>query len=91
MFKKIIIFLYLDLISIPGLFMNAKHNAKYHLKYICPHCPQYRRIYRCVNKNENCWWEKNWVGKNYSIPRHFGIFNWIKTYLGIKTNLKKYK
>jgi hypothetical protein len=85
------IFLFLDFISIPGIFMNKKNNAKYHLNVICPLCPKCRRKYRAVQKEGICWWEENWKKENYGIPRHFGISNWLKSYLGINTNLLGFK
>lgn len=71
--------------------MSKKNNAKYHLKVICPLCPKIRRQYRAIHKQSNCWWEDNWIKENYDIPRHFGVLNWTKAYLGISTNLEKYR
>lgn len=86
-----IYFVLLDLISIPGVFMNKENNAKYHLKVICPICPSCRRKFRDLENNGNCWWEQNWKKGNYKIPRDFGVLNFFRYYLGIKTELKKYK
>ena len=48
-----------------------------------------RRKYRGVNND--CWWKENWEKGNYKIPRHFGIKNFIRSYLGIKTDLERFK
>ena len=56
--------LYLDLLSIPGVFMNKKNNAKYHMKYVCPKCPEWRRKMREIQKNKGCFWFNNWKNKN---------------------------
>lgn len=88
--KERLVFLVLDIISIPSIFLNKEYNAKYHLKVVCPLCPNYRRRYREVN-NKECWWEKEWKKANYNIPKTFGVKNYIKTYLGIKTHLEKFK
>lgn len=85
------VFLFLDILSIPGIFMNPKNNAKYHIKIICSICPKCRKKYRDVECKKECWWERNWKDGNYKIPRHFGTINWVKAYLGINTNLKKFK
>ena len=81
---------YLDTLSIPGLFMNKKGNALWHLNHICPKCSPNRRNFRDPKKQGNCIWQNEWQNKNYNFPRSFGFINWIKYYLGIKTNLEKY-
>jgi len=85
------VFLFLDVLSMPGIFMSQENNAKYHLKVICPICPKCRRKYRFIKENGGCWWEENWKRGEFGIPRHFGIINWLKSYLGISTNLNKFK
>lgn len=84
-------FLFLDLVSIPGFFVTKKWNALYHLKIICPACPEYRRKLRDVNKKGECWWLSEWQKEDYGIPRHFGIKNFINQYLFLKTDLSKFK
>ena len=82
----------LDLISIPGIFMSNKNNARWHLNYVCPLCSKWRKSFRNPKSNESqCIWYKEWKNKNYNIPRNFGILNWTKYYLGLKTNLRKYE
>jgi len=88
--KKRLTCLYLDLLSIPGLFMTKKANAKFHINYLCPKCPEYRKKMRHV-KEKKCFWETNWEKENFSIPRTFGIKNWITQYLFLKTDLRKFK
>ena len=77
--KKTIYNFYLFLLSIPGIFMTKKANAKFHLKYICPRCPKWRRRVRYVF-GKKCFWEDNWKNGNYSIPR---------AWVGSFENLKK--
>jgi hypothetical protein len=89
--KKIILNIYLDVISIPGLFMSQKLNAKYHLKFICPKCSKHRRKFRDVLHTGNCWWEANWKKEIYNIPKNFGILNWTKSYFGIDTDLTNFQ
>tara|TARA_Y100000310_G_scaffold267889_1_gene280201 strand:- start:1648 stop:1965 length:318 start_codon:yes stop_codon:yes gene_type:complete len=81
----------LDLKSIPGVFMSKKRNAKWHLNYICPSCSNWRKSFRdAERKGNNCLWEDSWKDGDYDFPRNFGVLNWIKYYLGVKTNLGKY-
>ena len=89
-FRKITV-IFLDILSVPSLFLRKKWNAKYHLKVVCPLCPTYRRKLRCVLKNGKCWWFEQWKKGNYYIPRSFGFKNYVRTMLGKKTKLKKYK
>ena len=86
-----IVFLYLDILSIPSKFMGKEGNAAYHRKYVCVRCPNYRRKYRDVDGKGVCWWTENWAKGNYDIPKHFGVSNWIRSYLGLKMKLDKYK
>ena len=81
----------LEIIVIPTLFMIKKKCALYHLKFVCPICPSSRKKHRDVHGKSTCWWEYNWNKKNYSIPKHFGINNWIKQYVTGGTNLKRFK
>jgi hypothetical protein len=83
--------IYLDILTLPTHILNNKSNAKYHLKYVCPKCPQYRRQLRDVEGKNECWWYTNWSQKKCDIPRHFGVINWIMQYLFLKTNLDKFK
>jgi len=82
---------HLDVIAIPGVFMNKKKNALYHLKHICPKCPKWRRKMRDVEKNGTCWWHENWKKSNYGIHRHFGVKNFITQYTHLKTDLRKHR
>jgi len=89
--KKRLICLYLDVLTIPTLFIGKKDNALFHLKFICPKCPEFRRKMRDVNKVGKCWWYVNWKKGNYDIPRFFGFGNCVRQYLFLKTNLKNYE
>jgi hypothetical protein len=77
--------LYLDLLSIRGLFMSKEENAKFHLKSICPKCPKWRREMRNL-KGDGCYWINEWNKKNYNIPRSFGFKNWLSQYVFLKVN-----
>ena len=82
---------FLDFLSIPGLFLNKTDNTKYHLKHICPRCPDWRRKMRQVEDEENCFWYSNWEKERYNIPRTFGIKNWVRQYIFLKTDLSRLK
>lgn len=82
--------LYLDILSIPSIFMSRKGDAEYHLRYLCPMCPKFRRKMRDTGGGD-CWWYLNWKKKNFDIPRHFGVKNWITQILFMKTNLSRFK
>jgi len=75
--------LYLDILSIPGLFMSKEKNAKYHLKYVCPKCPAWRRQIRYKDKKE-CWWFDKWNKKDYNIPGSFGLKKWLSQYIFLR-------
>lgn len=77
---KILYFIFMDLLSIPGLFGGKRWNALFHIKIVCPLCTKHRRSLRDDDKTGNCWWEKNWKQNNYSIPRSFGIRRYLKQY-----------
>ena len=81
----------LEIKSIPAYFMKKKSCAEYHLKFVCPLCPSSRKKHRDVHGESTCWWEYNWRKGNYNIPKHFGIMNWIRQYMMLGTNLKKFK
>ena len=83
--------LYLDILSIPGFFMSKETNAKFHLKYVCPKCPDFRKKMRDVSGTGKCWWLENWNRKNYNIPRNYGYRNFVSQYLFLKTNLTEFK
>jgi len=89
--KKRLISLSLDITAIPGAFMSKKKNALYHLKYICPRCPAWRRKMRDVQGNGKCWWYTEWKSGNYKIHRHFGVKNFITQYTKLSTDLTKYR
>jgi len=84
--KKRLECLYLDLLSLPGIFLNKKYNAKFHLKCICPRCPEWRKEMRKIDK-KGCFWFNNWKSGNYTIPKSFGIKNKICQYLNLRVNL----
>jgi len=83
-------FLFLDILSLPGKFMSKKNNAKWHLKVVCPLCPKFRKKYRDVYNKGYCWWESKWKKKEYDIPKHFGVLNWLKSYFGFHTDLTNF-
>ncbi|MBU2637408.1 MAG: hypothetical protein KJ955_00355 [Nanoarchaeota archaeon] len=87
MAKKIPSILLLDLLSMPGLLMGKSRNAKWHLRHVCPRCPQERRSHRDVHGNGICWWEENWKKGNYGIPRNMGLKNFFRVHLGAETRL----
>lgn len=87
---KRLICLYLDIISIPGILLNNKANAIYHLKFVCPKCPRFRRKMRDVNTKRECWWNQQWKNRKYEIPRNFGIKNWVTQYFFLKTDLRDF-
>ena len=82
---------YLCVKSVPSSFMNNKNNAKYHLKYICPACPETRRITRDVENCRECWWKSSWEQSKYTIPRNFGLNNYIRASFGLPTKLDRFK
>lgn len=88
--KKPYVFL-LDLVSVPGLFMSRERNAKWHLRHICPRCPEERRRHRDVYGKGICWWEENWKKGNFSIPKHMGIKNVFRVHAGGETVLDRFK
>jgi hypothetical protein len=80
----------LDILAIPGLFMTKRSNARWHLHVICPLCSEWRKSFRCNAGNKECIWHEAWVNNGYQFHRSFGVKNWVKYYLGIKGDLKKY-
>lgn len=59
-----------------------KSNAKFHLKYICPHCPFHKRETRDIKHIGKCYWNHNWKkGKYDSIPFWMGFFNFIRLHI----------
>jgi len=83
--------LWLDFITFPSLFMTNKARGKYHVKYICPKCPKWRKEMTDIYGMGDCWWHHNWSKKNYDISRTFGIKNWILRCILLKTDLSNYK
>lgn len=81
----------LDIIAIPGQLTTKKANAKWHLKFVCPLCSKHRKSFRYGKNKKECMWHDQWKKKNYDFSRTFGIINWLKYYLGIKADLKKYE
>ena len=72
--------------------MTKKANALWHLNYVCPKCPKWRREMRTLHTNKKaCFWFESWKNKNYKIPKGFGIRNKISQYLSLKTNLSKFQ
>jgi len=86
--KKRFICLYLEILSIPTIFMSKEKNALYHLKNICPKCPDWRREMRKINKS-GCFWFNNWKIKDYSLPKSMGLKNKLSQILFLKTKFKK--
>jgi hypothetical protein len=82
--------LYLDILAIPGIFMSKKGNADWHMKYICPKCPAWRKKMRHVTKND-CYWLYEWKNKNYHIPKSYGAKNWLFQMFLLKTDLTRFK
>ncbi len=83
--KRFLEAIYLDILSIPGLFMSKKANAAWHLKYVCPKCSKWRKSFRDPRKGgSTCMWLNAWQKGDYEIPRSFGVLAWLKYYLGIK-------
>lgn len=83
--------IFLDLKSLPGKFMNLEGNARWHLNHVCPGCSDWRKKFRDPDfSSGRCLWEEQWEKQNYDFPRDFGFFNWLKYYVGMKTNLCKY-
>jgi hypothetical protein len=83
--------IFLDAITLPCHLMSRKGTAKWHLKHICPNCPKWRRAMRDVNGTGECWWFERWSAGDYTIDPHFGVKNWIRQYLGMPTDLRKWK
>jgi len=81
----------LDLISIPGAFMDKKGNARWHLNYMCPLCSEWRKSFRDPEKGEECLWYKAWRKGKYRFSRCFGFRNWLRYYAGLRTDLEKYE
>ncbi|MHA1285968.1 MAG: hypothetical protein ACTSPB_01070 [Candidatus Thorarchaeota archaeon] len=86
--------LWLDLKTIPLLHLKImgkkEEYAKRHLREICAHCPQSRKLTRDVEGNGTCWWYENWTEGNYDIPADFGVVNWIRFNAGQETKLDTY-
>ena len=86
--------IWLDVKTIPLIHLKIrgkkKEYAQRHLKEICAHCPQSRKLTRDVNGDGSCWWYENWNDENYDIPADFGIVNWVRFYTGSKTKLDDY-
>ena len=83
--------LLLDFLTVPAAFLNDKGNARFHLKFVCPLCPKFRRKLRDVDGNGKCWWFYHWKDENYEIPRTFGLSNSVRQYFSLKTNLDKFQ
>jgi hypothetical protein len=66
--KKRLMDIYLFIISSPGLIMSKKRNALWHLKYVCPKCPKWRKGMRYVH-GQKCFWNYNWKKDKFEIPR----------------------
>lgn len=71
--------------------MTKKARAKWHLRFLCPLCPSWRKALVDVNEEGKCWWKENWKKKNYQIPANPGIKNWFLRILFLRTNLNKFK
>jgi len=73
------------------IFLSKEENAKYHLEYLCPYCPEEKKRLRYVNGDNECWWYKNWKNGNFDIPRTFGLRNLFRERLGLKTKLHAFQ
>jgi hypothetical protein len=59
---------------------------------VCCKCPEERKRTRYVDGVNECWWHHNWQNGNYDeIPKHFGLSNYMKYYLGWKIDTDKFK
>lgn len=72
--------------------MSNEGNAKFHLKYICPNCPEWRRKRRQVY-DKKCFWEDNWKKGNYDLPRvaMVGPKNFFNAVFSNKVDFKKFR
>jgi len=83
--------IFLDAVSIPGKFMSDKGNAGWHLQYVCPYCSSHRKKFRNPDCDGNyCMWEEAWKNGDFNFPRNFGAVNWVRYYLGIRTDLRNF-
>jgi len=89
--KKKWISIYLDLLAFPTLFLSKKRNAWYHLRFICPRCPEDRRKTRDVTNIGECWWYTQWKNAVYDIPKNFGMKNLVREYREKELDLKPFK
>ena len=83
--------IFLDLISIPGLFMSKEYNAKWHMKVVCPLYSKWRMNFRDPKYNGKCLWYSAWKQNKFQFSRCFGLKNWLKYYVGLKTRLEDYE
>jgi hypothetical protein len=73
------------------IFLSKEENAKYHLEYLCPCCPEEKKRLRYVNGDNECWWNKNWKNGNFDIPRTFGLWNYVREFFGLEPNLDAFQ
>jgi len=63
----------------------------WHLKHVCPKCSEHRKSFRDPDGGTCCLWLVAWKNGEYDVPRDFGILNYLRYYLGMRTNLSKYR
>ena len=72
-------------------FLSKEENARYHLEFMCPYCPEEKKKLRYVNGNNECWWEHHWRNGNFDIPRTFGFLNYVREFFGLETRLDRFE
>jgi len=81
--RRVLYFLFLDLLSLPGLALAAigrkRFNAQWHLQHVCPRCPRARRAFRDQGDGE-CAWFRAWSAGRYDGPATFGLRRWWQQY-----------
>ncbi len=67
--------------------MGLKHfvkrtNARFHLKYICPHCSHHKRETRDLKHRGKCYWNQQWKRSKYDdTPTWMGLWNYIRLHI----------
>jgi hypothetical protein len=82
--------LYIDFLALPGKFGSKKFNGEWHLKHVCPNCPEERKRSRYVDGVDQCWWKYNWERRNFDIPKSFGSWNYVRYWIGLETKLDNF-
>ena len=71
--------------------MSKEGNARWHLKFICPLCSNWRKSFRDPKRKNRCLGYRAWKKGNFECPRMFGIKNAVRYYFGLGTDLDKYQ